>query len=236
MKRFTTAIKVLLLFIILFSTTFEVRASIFDDILLNLGLETKAEQEMDNYNKDNIVKEEELDENQKEVVAKVKDIYLDITNMNIDGLIGDIDYKVPSAVETNVKEFFNDYENAKGALTPILNVIDYKIEDVKYVGEDLIAKVNIDYPKMDELVKKIIPALVFNNPDLFLGRKIDNDILISALELIRNEIVAGDFSKSVVTYDFKFKKVGGEWKLSDMNDLIDNITNYINEIQKSVLK
>lgn len=234
MKRLKKTIQVLLVLVLLISTLFETRASIIDDILSNLGFGNKTEQSIENY--DDGIDKEELDENQKEVIAKIKDIYLDIININIDDLIGSIDYKVPSIVEKNVKEFFDGYENAREALSPILKAIGYKIEDIKYVGEDLNVSINIEYPLMDELVKKIIPGLVFKTPDLLIGRKIDNDILISALELMRNEIKAGGYNKGKFTYDFKFKKIGDEWKLTDMQKVIDDVSKYAREIAKSVLK
>ena len=175
-----------------------------------------------------------LTESEEAVKKKIEEIYSYIEDLDLDSILKNIDYNVPKEVIENIKDFFNQYEGAYDNVQAIISKLQYKIEDVTDDGKKVTAKITYTYPKIDSLIKKVMPEILFKNFSTILKGNINNDILNSAISSIRNEMDRGTFDIETNTYDFKFAKKGNDYKLVDVRDIEKNINAYIENLRKSI--
>ena len=213
------------------------RANIFDNILNAIGI-TSEKKESNEANIESISNdiEEKLDSRQKEVVDKIEDIYNDIQNIDIAGLANSIDYKISTQVISNLDNFFENYGGAKDNLQPILKTIVYKIDDIRNEGNKVIAKITYTYPSIPKIITKVLPEIILKNARILFGGQITNDTIDSVLGSIKNEIKKGTYEVETFTREFAFERIGDEWKMVRVDEIVNDASKYINDISKSFLK
>ena len=123
-----------------------------------------------------------LDDRQKEVVAKIEEIYSYIQNINIAGLEASIDYKINAETINNLEQFLLNYKDSANNLKSILGTIKYKIVNVRNDGDKVIAKITYTYPSIAKLIKKVLAEIILKNAGILFGGQINNDVIDSALE------------------------------------------------------
>lgn len=213
------------------------RASIIDDFLNVIGITSeKKEKKEDNIKIIEKDVEDYLDNRQKEVVAEIKKIYDNIQNMDIDALTDSIDYKFPKQAVSDVKEYFEDYENGFDNAKSIASTLKYKIESVTNMGDKVIAKITCTYPSIPKVIKKVLPEIVLKNAGIIFGGNITNDTLDSILNSITNELEKGEYEVETFTREFTFEEIGGEWKIVDVDNIVKDLMKYVNDIGNSFLK
>lgn len=212
------------------------RANIFDDFLTAVGISTeKKDTKEDNTEVIEKEVEEYLDSRQKEVVAEIDEIYNDIKNIDIDDIIGSIDYKIPKQTVENVKEFFDNYENGLDNAKSIASTLKYKIESVTNMGDKVIAKITYTYPSISKVITKVLPEIVLKNAGLIFGGAITNDTIDSVLNSVSKELQKGAYEVETFTREFTFEKIAGEWKMVNVDGIVKDLTKYINDIGKNIL-
>ena len=212
-------------------------AGIINDFFKVIGIETKNKtNNEDNEEVISKVINESLDDRQKEVVDLLNNIYKDIQELNVDGIEKCIDYKIPKQVVFNLKEFFADYSDSTEYLKSVLLNIKYKIDSVKNDEERVITTITYSYPQIEKIIKKVIPEILLKNASIIFGGQITNETINSVLESIARELKKGDYELSSNTREFAFKKVGNEWKLVDVDNIVKDAIKYINEISSNMLK
>lgn len=194
----------------------------------------------DNYNTSDDINfsdiETNLDDRQKEVVAKIEEIYSYILNINIAGLESSIDYKINTEIINNLEQFLLNYKNCANNLKSILGTIKYKIVNVRNDGDKVIAKITYTYPSITKLIKKVLPEIILKNASILFGGQINNDVIDSALESIKKELDKGTYEVEMFTREFVFAKFGDYWKVIEVEDIVNDATKYVNEIGKSFFK
>lgn len=212
------------------------RANIIDDFLSAIGItsEKKVKEE-----KVEVIEKglsDYLDSRQQEVVAEIDKIYTNIQNMDIDAIADSIDYNLPKQTITNVKEFFEDYENGLYNAKSIASTLKYKIESVTNMGDKVIAKIAYTYPSIPKVIKKVLPEIVLKNAGIIFGGNITNDTLDSVLSSITNELEKGEYEVETFTREFTFEEIGGDWKIVDVDNIVKDLMKYVNDIGNSFLK
>lgn len=194
----------------------------------------------DNYNTSDDINfsdiEINLDDRQKEVVAKIEEIYSYIQNINIAGLEASIDYKINTEIINNLEQFLLNYKDSANNLKSILGTIKYKIVNVRNDGDKVIAKITYTYPSIAKLIKKVLPEIILKNAGILFGGQINNDVIDSALESIKKELDKGTYEVEMFTREFVFAKFGDYWKVIEVEDIVNDATKYVNEIGKSFFK
>ena len=194
----------------------------------------------DNYNTSDDINfsdiEINLDDRQKEVVAKIEEIYSYIQNINIAGLEASIDYKISAETINNLEQFLLNYKDSANNLKSILGTIKYKIVNVRNDGDKVIAKITYTYPSIAKLIKKVLPEIILKNAGILFGGQINNDVIDSALESIKKELDKGTYEVEMFTREFAFAKFGDYWKVIEVEDIVNDATKYVNEIGKSFFK
>ncbi len=231
-KRINKYVLLFLTIIISINMTFISNADILDDLFKAIGIVKENESLIDETIEKEI--EEKLTTNQKEVVAKVDEIYNDLIELNIDGVLNNINYSVPNYLKKNVEDFLAEYPNSKKTIKNILGSIKYKIENVEEKNDTVIVKITYQYPDMENIVKDSMFSIFINNAPDILSGNIDNDTLDSMLVTL-NKTFEKKKTFLTNTYDFKFKKIGDDWKLIEVDDIEKKITNYVNNTINSVL-
>ena len=212
-------------------------AGIINDFFKVIGIETKNKtNNEDNEEVISKVINEGLDDRQKEVVDLLNNIYKDIQELNVDGIEKCIDYKIPEQIVFNLKEFFSDYSDSTEHLKSVLLNIKYKIDSVKNDEERVITTITYSYPPIEKIIKKVLPEILLKNASIIFGGQITNETINSVLESIAKELKKGDYELSSNTREFAFKKVGNEWKLVDVDNIVKDAIEYINEISSNMLK
>ena len=236
MNRLYKKSTLLVVMVILISAIFVQvsRANIFDDFLNAIGI-TSEKQEIVQESLESVNKEVEkyLDERQKEVVAKIKEMYSDIQDADLEDLARDIDYKIPTQVMNNLDDFFKNYNDGLGNLKSILGTMKYKIEDVRNEGNKIIAKITYTYPSIPKLITKVLPEIIIKNANILFGGEINNDTIDSALNSIKKELEKGSYEVETFTREFIFEEFGDEWKLVKVDDIVKDVKKYIDDIGKS---
>lgn len=212
------------------------RANIIDDFLSAIGItsEKKVKEE-----KVEVIEKglsDYLDSRQQEVVAEIDKIYTNIQNMDIDAIADSIDYNLPKQTITNVKEFFEDYENGLYNAKSIASTLKYKIESVTNMGDKVIAKIAYTYPSIPKVIKKVLPEIVLKNAGIIFGGNITNDTLDSILNSITNELEKGEYEVETFAREFTFEEIGGDWKIVDVDNIVKDLMKYVNDIGNSILK
>lgn len=214
-----------------------VRASIIDDFLSAIGVASEnKEKNEENFEVIEKEVEEYLDSRQKEVVAEIDKIYKNIKNVDIDGLLDGIDYKLPKQKIADVKEYFDNYENGIDSARSIAGTLKYKIESVSNMGDDVIAKITYSYPSIPKVIAKVLPEILLKNAGILFRGEITNDILDSALNSIKNELNKDTYEVETFTREFTFRKIDGKWKVIDVDNIVKDLTKYINEVSSSIFK
>ena len=213
-------------------------ANIIDKFLDIFGISNETIS--DNYNTSDDINfsdiEINLDDRQKEVVAKIEEIYSYILNINIAGLEASIDYKINTEIINNLELFLLNYNDSANNLKSILGTIKYKIVNVRNDGDKVIAKITYTYPSIAKLIKKVLPEIILKNAGILFGGQINNDVIDSALESIKKELDKGAYEVEMFTREFVFAKFGDCWKVIEVEDIVNDATKYVNEIGKSFLK
>lgn len=212
------------------------RANIIDDFLSAIGItsEKKVKEE-----KVEVIEKElsdYLDSRQQEVVAEIDKIYTNIQKMDIDAIADSVDYNLPKQTITNVKEFFEDYENGFDNAKSIARTLKYKIESVTNMGDKVIAKITYTYPSISKVITKVLPEIVLKNAGLIFGGAITNDTIDSVLNSVSKELQKGAYEVETFTREFTFEKIAGEWKVVNVDGIVKDLTKYINDMGKSILK
>ena len=238
MRKLNKSITLIALTVLISLTTIQIsKANIFSDLLKTIGLtsENKAaeEESLESVNKEI---EKYLDERQKEVVAKIEDIYGDIQNVDFDELVGSIDYNIPTEIISNLENFFKDYNDGLRNVKSILGTIKYKIDDVRNEGNRVIAKITYTYPSIPKLITKVIPQIIIKNANILFGGEINNDTIDSVLESIKKELDKGAYEIEAYTREFVFEQFGDNWKIVKVDEIVNDITKYIDDIVKSLFK
>ena len=165
----------------------------------------------DNYNTSDDINfsdiEINLDDRQKEVVAKIDEIYSYIQNFNIAGLEASIDYKINAETINNLEQFLLNYKDSANNLKSILGTIKYKIVNVRNDGDKVIAKITYTYPSIAKLIKKVLPEIILKNAGILFGGQINNDVIDSALESIKKDLENG-----TCYMNYKIESVPGDKK------------------------
>lgn len=188
----------------------------------NVTEETKIQPDIEEY----------LDSRQKEVVAEIDNIYQNIQNIDLKELENKIDYDIPNQVIYNVNEFFNEYKDSFSNSKSILSTIKYSIESVSNAGEKVVVKIKYTLPSISKLFTKVLPEIIIKNAKALFDNQLTNENLDSILESVSKEIEKGVYEVETYTRDFSFKNVGGKWKLIDINDIIQDATQYVKELTK----
>ena len=238
MKRFYKKIIISFMavsFISLNSVQFT-RADIIEDFLTAIGITSVKSEQKDYHETISKSEEEYLDSRQKEVAAEIDKIYSNIQNMDIDAIAGSIDYNIPKQTVANVKDFFDDYDNGLENAKSIAKTLKYKIESVTNIGDKVIAKITYTYPSIPKAITKVLPEIVIKNAGLIFGGAITNYTIDSVLESIKNELQKGSYDIEKYTREFAFKNIGGKWKMVEVEDIVKDLTKYINEIGNNLFK
>ena len=212
------------------------KANIIDDFLSAIGItsEKKVKEE-----KVEVIEKglsDYLDSRQQEVVAEIDKIYTNIQNMDIDAIADSIDYNMPKQTITNVKDFFDDYESGFENAKSIARTLKYKIENVTNIGDKVIAKITYTCPSIPKVIPKVLPEIVIKNAGLIFGGAITNDTIDSVVESIKKELQKGSYEVETFTREFAFEKVGGKWKMVEVDGIVKDLTKYINEIGNNLFK
>lgn len=240
-KRNITLFVSMIIFSLMMST-FVSNAGIIDDILKGFGI--KTEESVGNDAKEaveNII-EESLDEDQKAVIKQIENIYMGITNLDLDLVLDNIDYELPEEIRNNIQDFFDNYHDGKDNVKGILKTVKYNIESVSSVQDKMVAKITYSYPEVTKVIKKVLPEIIIKNPTLLLAMKnptalflpgLNNDILSSIFEIVKNELDKNSYETETYTRDFNFKLIDGKWKLTDTESIVKDFNMYLNNLPKS---
>ncbi|MBO6119785.1 MAG: hypothetical protein J6P02_04905 [Lachnospiraceae bacterium] len=240
-KRKITLFVSMIIFSLMMST-FVSNAGIIDDILKGFGI--KTEESVGNDAKEaveNII-EESLDEDQKAVIKQIENIYMGITNLDLDLVLDNIDYELPEEIRNNIQDFFDNYHDGKDNVKGILKTVKYNIESVSSVQDKMVAKITYSYPEVTKVIKKVLPEIIIKNPTLLLAMKnptalflpgLNNDILSSIFEIVKNELDKNSYETETYTRDFNFKLIDGKWKLTDTESIVKDFNMYLNNLPKS---
>lgn len=240
-KRKITLFVSMIIFSLMMST-FVSNAGIIDDILKGFGI--KTEESVGNEAKEaaeNII-EESLDEDQKAVIKQIENIYMGITNLDLDLVLDNIDYELPEEIRNNIQDFFDNYHDGKDNVKGILKTVKYNIESVSSVQDKMVAKITYSYPEVTKVIKKVLPEIIIKNPTLLLAMKnptalflpgLNNDILSSIFEIVKNELDKNSYETETYTRDFNFKLIDGKWKLTDTESIVKDFNMYLNNLPKS---
>ena len=216
-------------------------ANIIDKFMDIFGISNETiSDNYNNYNSSDDINfsdiEINLDDRQKEVVAKIEEIYSYIQNINIAGLEASIDYKINTETINNLEQFLLNYKDSANNLKSILGTIKYKIVNVRNDGDKVIAKITYTYPSIAKLIKKVLPEIILKNAGILFGGQINNDVIDSALESIKKELDKGTYEVEMFTREFVFAKFGDYWKVIEVENIVNDATKYVNEIGKSFFK
>lgn len=240
-KRKITLFVSMIIFSLMMSTLVS-NAGIIDDILKGFGI--KTEENVGNDAKEaveNII-EESLDEDQKAVIKQIENIYMGITNLDLDLVLDNIDYELPEEIRNNIQDFFDNYHDGKDNVKGILKTVKYNIESVSSVQDKMVAKITYSYPEVTKVIKKVLPEIIIKNPTLLLAMKnptalflpgLNNDILSSIFEIVKNELDKNSYETETYTRDFNFKLIDGKWKLIDTESIVKDFNMYLNNLPKS---
>ena len=214
-----------------------VKASIIDDILKSFGVNNTVEE-----TKETELREEtssaskELDKNEKEVVDKVNEIFRDIKNLDLQKLLKNIMYSINSNDVKNIEDFLNNYVDGKTNLKSIFSKINFKIENVESSGNKVVVKIRYTVPSIGNVIKKVLPELILKNAGSILSGNLTNDNINSIIDSVTKEMDKELYGKETYIREFTFEKENDSWKLSGIENMINEITNYIENNIMSILK
>ena len=220
---------VLMVLFIIFSVKIA-KASIIDDVmkifgLYNLDKESEESVKNDSYR----ITNKNFDEIQSEVATAVEEIYVNIKDVDIESLKGNVDYDMNREAIKDVEQFLTDNEDAKKDLQYIFNNFSYHIDDIKISGGTAKVKIQYSLLSIKELYKKILPKILLLNIGNHFNNGITSDAALSIIGYIKSELQKGSVKNEIYTSDFSFKKTGNNWLLTDVNGLISDATKYIEE-------
>lgn len=215
-------------------------AAVFPDILKIFGIgidESEKDSSDKKIEKEKSVNETETyTEEQKKIAKVIADFYDGMINVDIDRMMSNTNYNLSKSYLNDINNFYSEYPESLEDTKRILKSIDYKIISFSNAGDKVYVKIEYTYPTVKKLMEKVLPSILIKNAkDLFAGN-ISNKNLSSIMDILALEVQKNNYDKSKGTYELVFKKIDGEWKLTELFDIENKLRKYIDELGSNFLK
>ena len=218
---------ILLVAVFTFSSIKTVKANIIEDILrffgFEIGAKTTSTEEVYDYNKI----EEGFDEDQKAVAKTIEEIYVSIKEVDIKSLEENVDANLPLDDVKKAEDLINSSSELKENIKYIFKNISYNTVNIEISGSEAKAKVAFTMPSIREFARKIVSKVFLKYANVIISGIITDDNIRDIMATIKKELEADPVKLETYTYDFSFIKRGSDWKLTDVNNIVKNATDFI---------
>lgn len=202
-------------------------ASIIDDFKATLGIKNEAVKGTESLDRSNELIDSELEsrltDDERKVVNQIESTITNIKKLDLNEIWKEFGDNLKGLNKNDTSEFFNEYPESLNSVKMIFSKSYLKIDDIRTENGRIYAKISINHPSIKEIVKIIMPEVIFNNASAFINDSITNENVNSILKSIKKALENNDISFEVLDLTIEFKEENGRWVIANEDKIAKEV-------------
>ena len=164
----------------------------------------------------------------EEISKCISDIYTDLKEVDIDGLVNSIDYSFVKSTVNDVKDFFSGHRESKTIVEKLISNIAYEIVDVTNEGDIYKVKIAYKCPSVKDMSIKLMPKVMLKYGKELISGNVNNDTIDSIIKMLEPDIDSKNFAIDEGVFEIHLKKIDGNYVITDFDKIVESLEAYVN--------